>query len=77
MKMPDFPSSSASESLPVHPDTLSADPLTHRLRALHDDYAEMANTAVTEGRDGLLQQLADRYAGEALALITTGASSAA
>ncbi len=73
--MPDAPFSSGS--LPVHPDTLSADPLTDRLRALHDDYAEMANTAVAEGRDDLVQQLADRYADEALALVTAGAGSAA
>lgn len=72
--MPTFP---FSGSHPVHPDTISADELTESLRALHDDYVEMINMAVAEGRDDSLQQLSDRYADEALALLTTGARSVA
>ncbi len=67
------PTSPSSGSLPVHPDTLSADSLTDLLRALHDDYAEMTNMALAEGRDDLVQQLVDRYADEALALMTARA----
>lgn len=72
MNMPTFPSFGGH---PVHPDTLDADLLTDRLRALHDDYVEMTNMAVAEGRDDHVQQLADRYADGALALLTAGARS--
>ena len=72
MNMPTFPSSGGHSE---HPDTLDADLLTDRLRALHDDYVEMTNMAVAEGRDNHVQQLADRYADEALALLTAGARS--
>lgn len=71
MDMPTFPSSGYSE----HPDTLDADRLAEQMRALHDDYVEMTNMAVAEGRDDHLQQLADRYADEALALLTAEAGS--
>ncbi len=72
--MPTFPSSG---SHPLHPDALSADVLTESLRALHDDYVEMINMALTEGRDDSVQQLSDCYADEALALLTAGARSTA
>jgi 5,10-methenyltetrahydromethanopterin hydrogenase len=74
MDMPTFPSSGSHQ---VHPDTLDADLLTDQLRALHDDYVEMTNMALAEGRDDHVQQLADRYADEALALLTAGARSLA
>ena len=73
--MPTFPSSSGSH--PVHPDALGADLLTESLRALHDDYVEMINMALGEGRDDSVQQLSDRYADEALALLTAGERSTA
>ena len=72
--MPTFPSSG---SHPVHPDALSADVLTDSLRTLHDDYVEMVNMAIDEGRDHSVQQLSDCYADDALALLTAGARSTA
>ncbi|WP_369135723.1 hypothetical protein [Modestobacter sp. I12A-02662] len=56
-------------------DTLPADALGEQLRALHDEYAELTNQALTEGREDLVQELADEYADRALRLITAGDAS--
>jgi hypothetical protein len=54
---------------------MPADALGEQLRALHDEYAELANQALTEGREDLVPDLADEYADRALRLITAGDAS--
>jgi hypothetical protein len=71
-----MPTPRPAGSLPPHPDLLPDGALTDRLRALHDDYVEMVDMALAEGRDDLVEQLADRYPDEALALLLAGAPSA-
>lgn len=68
-----FSPHSSPGDLPSGPDPVSADELTDRLRALHDEYAEQVNLAIAEGRDDLVREYADQYADEALALMTAGA----
>jgi hypothetical protein len=46
--------------------------MTGQLARLHDSYAYSVNAAIGEGREDLARQLADRYADEALQLITGG-----
>jgi hypothetical protein len=67
----------AAEALPASPaaDALPADALGEQLRALHDEYAELTNQALTEGREDLVPDLADEYADRALRLITAGDAS--
>jgi hypothetical protein len=40
-----------------------------RLRALHDEYASAVNVAIDEGRDELVEQLADEFSAVALELM--------
>jgi hypothetical protein len=71
-----MPTPRSAGRLPSHPDLLSTGALTDRLRSLHDDYVEMVDMALGEGRDDLVEELAGRYTDDALALMTGGVSSA-
>jgi len=42
-----------------------------RLHALHDEYAAAVNVAIEEGRDELVDQLADEFSEVALELMIT------
>ena len=44
--------------------------LTASLLALHDDYAAAVNTALDEGRDELVELLADEFSEAALELMS-------
>ena len=52
----------------MHPDT------TDELRALHESYVWRVNAAVAAGNRRLAEHLAQRYADEALQLLTAQAS---
>jgi hypothetical protein len=43
--------------------------LDDRLRSLHEQYVDAVNRAVAEGRDDVVEQLADAYTDEAAALL--------
>ncbi len=47
-----------------------------RLRALHDEYATAVNVAIDEGRDELVDQLADEFSAVALDLMLDRARAA-
>ena len=47
-----------------------------RLRALHDEYAAAVNVAIDEGRDELVDQLADEFSQVALEMMTEPARAA-
>lgn len=46
------------------------DDVARRLDALHDSYVYAVNTAVADGRDDLVYQLADDYFDDALRVLT-------
>ncbi len=46
-----------------------SEPIVEYLRRLHDQYTELVNSAVDEGRDDLAEQFSDAYADEALRAI--------
>ena len=54
----------------VAPASVDPEDLTASLRRLHDDHVEQVNMALAEGREDLVQELADSYMDESLALIT-------
>jgi hypothetical protein len=47
-----------------------------RLLALHEEYAAAVNVAIEEGRDELVDQLADEFSEVALELMTAGRNAA-
>ncbi len=46
-----------------------SEPIVEYLRRLHDQYTELVNSAVDEGREDLVEQFSDAYADEALRAI--------
>jgi hypothetical protein len=56
------------------PHQSQSEPIVEYLRRLNEQYIELVNCAVDEGRDDLAQQFADAYADEALRAITEAES---
>jgi hypothetical protein len=69
---PAGPGTRTSVPIPVASEPTGSEDLTARLRQLHDDHVEMVNLAVSEGREDLVQELADSYTEQALGLMTGG-----
>ena len=69
------PATASAADLSVFPtadalDVVADGELTAQLARLHDEHVELANEAVAEGRDDLLQGISDSYVEQAMALMT-------